>query len=207
MISLTATVADTRRVAAGVTLLRLHAPDIALACRPGQFVMARGSDGCDPYLRRALPIFTASNPFIALLVRADEPGRRWLAHQGVGQPIDLLGPLGQGFVLTPTTRHLLLVAEGMGVAALGAIAAVAAEKGIAVTLLAGAPSAGAALPADILPIDVEYQLATADGCRGAEAGDSASEEELPPARSGPTGAGTPVGTHQLLPPISMSPPT
>jgi dihydroorotate dehydrogenase electron transfer subunit len=166
MIQLQASITDTRRVAPGVTLLHLSAPEIAGRAHAGQPVLARCSDGHDPYLRRPLPLFSITPPEIALLVRADEPGRRWLAHQPAGQSVDLLGPLGQGFTLTATTRHLLLVAEGMGVAALAALAAQAATEGIAVTLLAGAPSAATSLPADLLPTDVEYRLATADGSRG-----------------------------------------
>ncbi len=166
MIQLLAPITATRRVAPSVALLRLHAPEVASRARPGQFVMARCSDGADPYLRRPFPLFAAGSTEISLLVRADDPAHRWLAHRPAGQVVDLLGPLGQGFTLTPSTRHLLLVAEGMGIAALAAIAAHATHEGFAVTLLAGAPSAATSLPADLLPTDVEYRIATADGSRG-----------------------------------------
>ncbi len=154
------------RIMPGVTMVRLTAPEIASRARPGQFVLARCGEGDDPYLRRPLPLFEIGDREIALLVRADEPGRRWLARQPLGQAIDVLGPLGKGFTLSSVTRHLLLVAEGMGIAALGPLAALAGD-GLAVTLLAGAPTAATALPADLLPPAVEYRLATADGSLGA----------------------------------------
>jgi len=166
MIQATFPISETRRVAPGVALLRLHAPEIAAAYHAGQFIMVRCGDGNDPHLRRPFPLFACSSPTAALLVRADEPGRSWLAHQAAGQFVDVTGPLGQGFTIAPTTRHLLLVAEGLAAGALAAVAAQCTDKGIAVTLLAGAAGAAAALPADLLPTDVEYRLATADGSRG-----------------------------------------
>jgi len=166
MMQLYAPITSTRRVTPGVSLLHLQAEEISKRARPGQFVLIRCSDGHDPHLRRPFPIFSVAQSEMAVLVRADDAGRRWLAHQPAGQAVDCLGPLGQGFTLLPTTRHLLLVAEGMGVAALAALAAQAASSGIAVALLAGFPSAFAALPADLLPTAVEYQVATADGSRG-----------------------------------------
>jgi dihydroorotate dehydrogenase electron transfer subunit len=159
-------ITEAGRAAPGLTLLRVRAPEIAAQARAGQFVMVRCSDGEDPYLRRPFPIFTAAPPDFSILVRADEPGHRWLAHQGAGRMLDIVGPLGQAFSLTSQTRHVLLVAEGMGVAALAFLAATATSSGLIVTLLAGAPTAGTALPPDLLPAEVEYRLATGDGSRG-----------------------------------------
>ena len=101
MIQVSAPITGTRRVSPGTALLHLQAPEIASRARPGQFVLVRCSDGLDPYLRRPFPLFAIRRRSLRILVRADEPGRRWLAHQPVGQAVDLLGPLGQGFTLAP----------------------------------------------------------------------------------------------------------
>jgi dihydroorotate dehydrogenase electron transfer subunit len=170
MIQTVCPITEAGRAAAGLTLLHIRAPEIAARARPGQFVMVRCSDGDDPYLRRPFPIFAAAPPDLSILVRADEPGRRWLAHQGTGRVLDIVGPLGQAFSLASQTRHVLLVAEGMGVAALAFLAATATSTGHIVTLLAGAPTAGTALPPDLLPAEVEYRLATGDGSRGEHGG-------------------------------------
>lgn len=166
MIQLRAPVTANRRIVPGVSLVQAQAAEIVKRAQAGQFVLARCSDGDDPYLRRAFPLFAIAAPELALLVRADEPGRRWLAHRPAGQPIDLLGPLGRGFTLAGTTRRLLLAAEGMGIAALVALAQRAVSLGVEVTLLAGAPNAATVLPADLLPPEVEYRVATADGSLG-----------------------------------------
>ena len=166
MIQVQAPLTKSERIGLGVALLYLHAPAIASRARAGQFVMARCSDSDDPYLRRPFPLFAIAPPAIAILVRADEPGRRWLAQRPAAQTVDILGPLGRGFSLLPKTRHLILIGEGLAVAALIALAATAAGSGLAVTLLAGAPTAATALPASLLPAAVEYRVATADGSLG-----------------------------------------
>lgn len=166
MIHLPATITSNQGVSPGMALLHLHAPEIAASAQPGQFVLARCADGADPLLRRPFPLFSIEPLAIRILVRADEPGRRWLAHQPAGQAIDILGPMGQGFTLSSTTRHLVLVADGIGIAAVAGLAASAVKTGLSVVVLAGAPSAGTLLPASLLPAEVEYRVATADGSRG-----------------------------------------
>jgi dihydroorotate dehydrogenase electron transfer subunit len=166
MIQLQASITGNQRISPGMALLHLNAPQLAASIQPGQFVLVRCADGYDPLLRRPFAPFSISATAISLLVRGDEPGRRWLAHQPAGQAVDLLGPLGQGFTLSSSTRHLVLVADGIGIAAVGALAQSAAKAGLSVAVLAGAPSAGTLLPATMLPAEVEYRVATADGSRG-----------------------------------------
>jgi dihydroorotate dehydrogenase electron transfer subunit len=150
----------------GVRWLRLAAASLAAKAAPGQFVAVRCGEGADPFLRRAVPLSRSVGAEIDLLVPADEPGRRWLAAQRPGEAVDLLGPLGRGFVVDPDARNLLLVAEGLAIAPLLGLAQVAVAQGLAVTLLAGAATAAEALPARLLPAEVEYRLATADGRLG-----------------------------------------
>lgn len=165
-LQLQAPVVAARRISPGVTLLRLSAPTLAQRATPGQFVLVRCGESSDPLLRRALPLLHIDPPEVSLLVRADEPGRRLLGRLSAGQTADIVGPLGKGFTIGRMSRRLLLVGEGMGVAALAALAAQAVRSSLEVTLAAGAPTAGTAFPADLLPAEVEYRLATADGSLG-----------------------------------------
>ena len=80
--------------------------------------------------------------------------------------IDLLGPLGHGFEIGPESRNLLLVAGGMGIAPLVALA----EKGIpnrfGITLLLGAPTQAQLYPPHLLPPEAKLVVATEDGSAG-----------------------------------------
>lgn len=154
----------------GVYLLWAQAPEIATFAQPGQFVMVRCSEGYDPLLRRPLsihrvaPLPSASQ--LALLFAVAGRGTRWLAQRKEGDMIDLLGPLGQGFVLGPESRDLLLVAGGIGIAPLVALAERGMAEGSQVTLLLAALTQAQLYPADLLPREIRILLATEDGSAG-----------------------------------------
>lgn len=149
-----------RREPGSMALLRLHAPELARAARPGQIAMARcapaGSE--DPPLRR--PLFLAGADGAAgvvdLLAAPDERGLAWLAAQPVGAQVDLYGPVGAGFTLDGRTRNLLLAGVWPALPALFFLARTAVARGMAVVLLA-AGEAGRLPPPFLLPPEVEYQ--------------------------------------------------
>jgi dihydroorotate dehydrogenase electron transfer subunit len=78
----------------------------------------------------------------------------------------MFGPLGHGYDLAKSTQNVLLVAGGLGVAAVIALADEAIASGRSVTLLQGARSADRLFPHDLLPTDVESVSATDDGSAG-----------------------------------------
>lgn len=155
----------------GVYLLWVASPEIANQARPGQFVMVRCSEGYDPLLRRPLSIHRVAlgereQGALALLFAVVGRGTRWLARRKEGDMIDLLGPLGRGFEIGPESRNLLLVAGGIGIAPLVALAQKAIANGSEVTLLLGAPTQAQLYPADLLPPQVRLVVATEDGSAG-----------------------------------------
>ena len=77
-----------------------------------------------------------------------------------------MGPLGQPVRLDRRTHHLLLIAEGSGVARLRPIADEGLATGRTVTLLLGARDAADVYPSSLLPDEVEYVVATDDGSLG-----------------------------------------
>ncbi len=165
-----AAVLDNREVMPGVYLLLLQAPALARAGRPGQFVMARCSEqgAADPFLRRPLALhrIDRAQGQVELLVRIVGRGTAWLAVRRPGDALDLLGPLGQGFSLQRRTRNVLLLAGGMGIAPLAALADEALARGGAVVLALGARTAGELYPAALLPPPVELLTCTDDGSAG-----------------------------------------
>ena len=93
-------------------------------------------------------------------------GTDWFTHLRPGDAIDLLGPLGRPFEVDPRSRHLLLVAGGLGMAGVRMLADEAIRDGRQVTLLFGAASAREVYPSSLLPDEVEYIVATDDGSLG-----------------------------------------
>jgi dihydroorotate dehydrogenase electron transfer subunit len=78
----------------------------------------------------------------------------------------MLGPLGRGFERDPKSRHVLLVAGGLGMAGVRPMADEALAAGCNVTVLFGAASAVDVYPSSLLPDEVEYVVATDDGSFG-----------------------------------------
>lgn len=178
-----------------VFLLRLNAPEISEHAEPGQFVHISASTGTDPLLRRPVSLHrigkrdfawptssvaartddidVASKEFwrpndgeISLLFARLGKGTRLLANSRPGDSLSMIGPLGSGFKLEPKTRNVLLVAGGLGIAPLVALAEKAIDREMTVTLLAGSRNESNVLPASLLPPEVEYVVCTDDGSRG-----------------------------------------
>lgn len=165
-----ATVLSNTEVMPGVHLLWAEAPDVAAGARPGQFVMVRVGEGPDPLLRRPLSIHRLA-PLdrprrIALLFAVVGRGTALLAQRGEGDRLDILGPLGNGFEIGPGTHRMLLVAGGLGIAPLVALAEEGVRRGLGVTMLQGAATAAQLYPAQMLPPVVALEVATEDGSAG-----------------------------------------
>ncbi|MGC8777782.1 MAG: dihydroorotate dehydrogenase electron transfer subunit, partial [Candidatus Caldatribacteriaceae bacterium] len=80
-------------------LLELAEEEVARSARPGQFVMVRVSEGFDPFLRRPLGIMETRGDTFTLLFEVVGRGTGILAQKSVGEEVDVLGPLGNGFSL------------------------------------------------------------------------------------------------------------
>ncbi len=131
-------------VSADTYLLRLEAPEIALAAKPGQFVMVRC--GGDTVLPRPFSVHRISEDSLSLLFAAVGTGTRRLAGLRRGDTVDIFGPLGNGFSVPDRVRNLLLVAGGLGIAPLVFLAETAACEGRKVTIIHGARSARDLMP-------------------------------------------------------------
>jgi len=92
---------------------------------PGQFYNIRCSERMDPLLRRPFSMhrLTKENGILCLqiLYRVIGKGTEWLSVRKNGETLDLLGPLGNGFVLN-TRTDVVLAARGIGIAPLYAVA-------------------------------------------------------------------------------------
>lgn len=139
-----APVLSSLEVSADVYLLRLEAPEIALAAEPGQFVMVRC--GGDTVLPRPFSVHRVSEDSVSLLFAAVGTGTRRLAALRRGDTVAIFGPLGRGFTVPDNVRNLLLVAGGLGIAPLVFLAETAACDDRKVTIIQGARSGRNLMP-------------------------------------------------------------
>jgi dihydroorotate dehydrogenase electron transfer subunit len=149
------------------TVLRISAPGIAAQARAGQFVHVRPGPSFDPLLRRPYSFnrIDRASGEIELIVKALGAGGEWIATRREGDRLDLLGPLGSSFVIQRSTRNLLLVAGGTGIAPMRVLAEQESARRN-VTLLMGGRSVAHLWPSDLLPPSVEYVTTTEDGSFG-----------------------------------------
>ncbi len=106
------------RLTADVFRLTVHAPELAAAALPGQFVMVRAAESLDPLLRRPFSIHSrGADGSLGLLFKVVGKGTALLAKVKIGDSLDLLGPLGRGFDLT-ADQPVCLIGGGMGIAPL-----------------------------------------------------------------------------------------
>jgi dihydroorotate dehydrogenase electron transfer subunit len=160
-------VAATAEIGQLGAVLRIAAPGIAGQARAGQFVHVRPGVSFDPLLRRPYSFNRIDRAAgeIELIVKALGAGGEWIASRREGDRLDLLGPLGSSFVIQRSTRNLLLVAGGTGIAPMRVLAE--QESGRRnVTLLMGGRSVAHLWPSDLLPATVEYVTTTEDGSFG-----------------------------------------
>jgi dihydroorotate dehydrogenase electron transfer subunit len=159
---------DSREILPDQWLQSFLAPELATGARAGQFVHARTGDLSGLVLRRPFSINTADQAtgVITIHFRTIGRGTEWFTHLRTGDAVDMLGPLGRPFEVDPRSRHLLLIAGGLGMAGVRSLADEAIRDGRQVTVLFGAASARDVYPSSLLPDEVEYVIATDDGSVG-----------------------------------------
>jgi len=165
---LSAELLETREFLPGQWLQRFRAPWLAAGAHAGQFVHVRTPDYSGLVLRRPFSINTYDRNAgeITVHFRITGVGTEWIARTKPGESVEMLGPLGKPFERDPRTRHVLLVAGGLGMAGVRSMADEALAAGCNVTVLFGAASAAHVYPSSLLPDEVEYIVATDDGSFG-----------------------------------------
>ncbi len=104
-------------------MLALASQYISTHAKPGQFVNVRVNETFNPLLRRPISLhrIEAGKGMIELLYEVVGRGTELLSENTVGKELDLLGPLGNGFVIDPAKKVHLMVGGGMGIAPLRAL--------------------------------------------------------------------------------------
>lgn len=115
----------------GYVLLELRSPRVARRARPGQFLMVRVSGQPYPLLRRPLSIHARDEDSVEIFFARAGLGTAILADKKPGEMLDILGPLGKGFVIPGVTKgkKFCLVGGGRGIAPLYFLAQELRAKG------------------------------------------------------------------------------
>src|SRR5687768_4041382 len=159
---------DSREILPGQWIQSFAAPELAAGSRAGQFVHVKTGDLSGLVLRRPFS-FNTTDPVsgvITIHFRTIGRGTEWFTRLRPGDRVEMLGPLGRPFEVDPRSRHLLLVAGGLGMAGVRMLADEAIRDGRQVVLLFGAATAREVYPSNLLPDEVEYIVATDDGSLG-----------------------------------------
>ena len=158
-------VCDRREPIPGIVILGLHAPALAYAAQPGQFVMAITPSG--ERVATALGIYEASGERVSLMLVVVGPRTREIGLLARGDALCLAGPLGNGFDLPALGKNVALVAGGVGIASLLLPAQRLTAGGATVHLYYGARTAGALVDDELFEaLGAGVSLATDDGTRG-----------------------------------------
>jgi dihydroorotate dehydrogenase electron transfer subunit len=99
-----------------IHLIKIHSPVIAKNCSPGQFCNLKVSDSNFPLLRRPFSICDIDGENLYFIFSIYGEGTRLLAQKKIGDLIDILGPLGNGFNLDDEYDTAVIVAGGLGAA-------------------------------------------------------------------------------------------
>jgi dihydroorotate dehydrogenase electron transfer subunit len=108
------------RLARDTYLIRLQAPALAVAIRPGQFVMIRSPQRTDPLLGRPFALYDTvlddrGQPMgIDVVYLVVGKMTSLLTRLKPGDTLEVWGPLGNGFPDPAGTEHVGLVAGGIG---------------------------------------------------------------------------------------------
>ncbi|MFB3895175.1 MAG: dihydroorotate dehydrogenase electron transfer subunit [bacterium] len=124
MVQISALIIDKKQYGLDGYVYRFQAPELAQTAKPGQFVMLRWSDGVDPLLRRPFSFHRINQKegTIDILFRVVGKGTALLAEKKVEESCNLLGPLGNGFEIRSDITQSIILAGGMGVAPMLALA-------------------------------------------------------------------------------------
>jgi dihydroorotate dehydrogenase electron transfer subunit len=157
--------------------MRLAVPPRLARFRPGQFLMLGWDEGCDPFLPRAMSIRSAkcevrsAKGEVEILYKIYGRGTALLAAMRPGRFLRALGPLGNAFEVSRSATGVIMVAGGIGVPPIAALAESLAKRGTSrrtemTVFLGGRSKADLLCAADFRRAGAKVHMATEDGSFG-----------------------------------------
>jgi dihydroorotate dehydrogenase electron transfer subunit len=154
----------------GMVEITARLPRLAATARPGEFAQLRAWSGIDPLLRRPFSVAWTAGELCSFVLEAVGAGTRLLVALRPGDPLQALGPLGNGYRIDPARDQALIVSGGLGCAPFPLLVRELRGSGCSgVTVLSGAATAAHLYPAERFRRGdggVRVIEATDDGSRG-----------------------------------------
>lgn len=154
---------ENRPLTENVYRLRL-AGDVSDITAPGQFINIR-LDGL--FLRRPISVCDRDDRSVTVIYKVVGKGTEQLSRIQVGETLDVLTGLGNGYDLTPAGERPLLLGGGVGVPPLYMLAKELRRQGREVTVVLGFNRAAEVFyEEEFRTLGCEVTVATADGSHG-----------------------------------------
>jgi len=172
MKNIKAKIISNERVVGRYYRLRIASPYLGGKTKPGQFFEVKCSEvSGEIFLRRPLGAHKIFKSGVEILYENVGKGTEALSKRKAGESLDVIGPLGNGFDIehkrTRTQARKILVAGGIGVAPLVALAEEIARKGGEADVLIGARTGSHILcEKELKKLGCEVKVATDDGSKG-----------------------------------------
>jgi len=163
--SFQAAVIENKKLIENHYLLTLHPLQKIKKPKPGNFFMVAVDKGLDPLLRRPISIHRWLDGDFQLLYRVVGKGTSILGRKKPGDILEILGPLGNGFPSNIKSENIILVAGGLGIAPIFALAELLRKRNP--SLFYGARTKHEVLCTDELKaFGLDTVIATDDGSYG-----------------------------------------
>ena len=134
----TAKIVCNKKVAGGYRNMKLLAPLASRRAVPGQFVSLKTTE----FLRRPMSLHRINPPYLEILYKVRGKGTEYLKSLKKGALLDILGPLGHGFVERLDFETAILVGGGYGISPLKALFDLLKKNKKRIITIAGAKTAG-----------------------------------------------------------------
>ena len=161
-----------KEIAKDIYELTVEAELVKEINQPGQFVHIRVSTSWDPALRRPISIssFDKKNNQFTMIYRKEGKGTSKLAEMGMGDLLDILGPLGNGFPVDEVSEGetALLVGGGIGVPPLYELSNQLIAMGVKVIHVLGFQTKSAVFYENEFLKNGETYVVTVDGTFGSK---------------------------------------
>lgn len=99
-----------------IFLMKVFSPAIAYIAKPGQFCNIKVSENDFPLLRRPFSVCDVDGDYVFFMFDIHGEGTKILSSKKNSDTVELLGPLGKGFIYGDDYDTALIVAGGLGAA-------------------------------------------------------------------------------------------